>query len=357
MSLSQRTRDRFDAELEQVLAQMPPLVHRLLEKFPCTSRTTPPARYWKRRGSTIRRSCVGCSAGVSMTEDSVDRPWKLPDVVTIYRLGILAAAEDRHGRVSVRRLRKEIRITDPARVGPLPRPERRTNRGTRLWLTRARSAGPRPRLSHPTVCWSRFARRLDAADAGIAASAGEYLGPAALAASPDGQTLYVACADADRVLVVDVGARAVLGAIDVPDEPTGLVLSPDGRRLYVTCASPKSTVAVIDAASRKIVGSLAAGHTATGPATLARGRSALRLQPLRQRRLGDRPRQPAVRRPGSRSPASRSPRRSRRDGRLLVVANHLPNGRVRRALPGRRGVAGRVAVAAGDAGRARPTAR
>ena len=32
-------------------------------------------------------------------------------MVTIYRMGILAAARDRHGRVRPRRLRKEIRIT------------------------------------------------------------------------------------------------------------------------------------------------------------------------------------------------------------------------------------------------------
>jgi predicted Zn-dependent protease with MMP-like domain len=35
----------------------------------------------------------------------------LPDVVTIYREGIMSAAADRHGRINTKRLREEIRIT------------------------------------------------------------------------------------------------------------------------------------------------------------------------------------------------------------------------------------------------------
>ena len=35
----------------------------------------------------------------------------LPDVVTIYREGILSAAADRRGRISGDRLRQQIRIT------------------------------------------------------------------------------------------------------------------------------------------------------------------------------------------------------------------------------------------------------
>ena len=92
-----------------------------------------------------------------------------------------------------------------------------------------------------------------------------YLSPAALAASPDGKTLYVACATAEEVLAFDVASSKVTRRIAVPDAPTGLALSADGGRLYVTCAAPASRVAVVETASGKVTGTLPAGHTATGP--------------------------------------------------------------------------------------------
>jgi len=156
-----------------------------------------------------------------------------------------------------------------------------------------------------------------------------YLGPCALAASKDGQILYIACADAKRVILVDIPRGKVLRAIDVPDEPTGLALSPDGKTLYVTCAAFKSTVAAIDTASHKIAASIPVGHTAMGPAVtpdgkrlfvcnrfnndvseidLASGREVARIKVTRE---------PVA--------AAVTP-----DGAMLVVANHLPNGRADR---------------------------
>ena len=46
-----------------------------------------------------------------MTNKSIEHSGTLPDVVTVYREGILSAARDRRGRVSNERLRREIRIT------------------------------------------------------------------------------------------------------------------------------------------------------------------------------------------------------------------------------------------------------
>ena len=159
-----------------------------------------------------------------------------------------------------------------------------------------------------------------------AAQTGEYLGPSAVAASRDAKTLYVANADARQLAFVDVAAAKVTRRVDLPAEPTGLVVSPDGTKLFVTCAAPKSTVAVIDAASGEQVAAIPAGHTAMGPAVspdgkrlyvcnrfnddvsvidLAAGREAARVK--------------AVREPIA---AAVTP-----DGKTVLVANHLPKTR------------------------------
>ena len=90
--------------------------------------------------------------------------------------------------------------------------------------------------------------------------------PAALAATPDGTRLFIACATANEVAVFDFGQRyghqANLRATHT--FRTGR-LARDGARLYVTCAAPKSSVRVLDTGSGKVLAILTAGHTATAP--------------------------------------------------------------------------------------------
>ncbi len=114
------------------------------------------------------------------------------------------------------------------------------------------------------------------------------LGPAALAVAKDGSRVFVANADAKQLMLVDPAAGKVVGTTDLPAQPTAAVLSPDGTRLYVTCAAAKSTVCVIEAATGRLAASIPAGHTASGRGGHARRQAALRLQSLRQRRVGDR---------------------------------------------------------------------
>jgi predicted Zn-dependent protease with MMP-like domain len=111
MDLSQRTRDRFDRELEGVLAEMPPLVHELLEKIPLHVEDYPSREIMEEKEIDDPEELCGLFTGIALPEQSVWHPWKLPEVVTIYRMGILAAARDRYGRVRTGRLREEIRIT------------------------------------------------------------------------------------------------------------------------------------------------------------------------------------------------------------------------------------------------------
>lgn len=153
-----------------------------------------------------------------------------------------------------------------------------------------------------------------------------YLSPTALAPSPDGKKLYIACATANQVAVYDVAEREILRRIDVPAPPSGLALSPDGQRLWVTCAAPKSKVCVVDTASGKVVGTLLAGHTTMAPvlspdATILyvceRFNDSVGVLDLRNRKEVARikvDREPVA--------AALSP-----DGKLLFVANHIHSGR------------------------------
>jgi YVTN family beta-propeller protein len=51
-----------------------------------------------------------------------------------------------------------------------------------------------------------------------------------------------------------------------------MAISGDGKRLYVACAAPESTVCLVDTGSGKVIGSLSAGHTATGLALTPDGK-------------------------------------------------------------------------------------
>ena len=106
-----RSRDRFDEVLEQVLDKLPSLVHRLLQKIPLHVEDYPSAEVMQRTGVTYRDELCGLFTGVPMTGQSVEQSGNLPDVVTIYREGIVAASVDSRGRVRIRRLKEEIRKT------------------------------------------------------------------------------------------------------------------------------------------------------------------------------------------------------------------------------------------------------
>ena len=152
--------------------------------------------------------------------------------------------------------------------------------------------------------------------------AASYLSPAALAASRDGQTLYVACATAGQVAVFDTRARRVVRTLAVPESPLGLALMPDGRTLFVTCAAPESTVCVVDTAKSKVLAKISAGHTAQAPVVSPDGKmlfvcnrfnNDVAFIDLAARKVVKRvsvPREPFA--------ADITP-----DGRFLFVANHL----------------------------------
>jgi YVTN family beta-propeller protein len=152
------------------------------------------------------------------------------------------------------------------------------------------------------------------------------LSPSAIVASRDGNSLFIACAAANHVLVFDTVSRKIARSISVPYPPTGLALSEDGARLYVTCADATSQVCVVDASTGRVVDQLSAGHTAMSPVISRDGKtlfvcnrfnndvSAIDLKTKGTTRRIAVPREPVA--------AGLS-----KDGRFLLVASSLPIGR------------------------------
>ncbi|MBN1396111.1 MAG: metallopeptidase family protein [Pirellulales bacterium] len=104
-------RRRFDEQFEWVLERMPPLVHDLIERVPLHVEDYPSADVMARTGVRYIDQLCGLYTGIPIGSKSVWHSATLPDVVTIYREGILSAAADDVGRIATGRLREQIRIT------------------------------------------------------------------------------------------------------------------------------------------------------------------------------------------------------------------------------------------------------
>ncbi len=119
--------------------------------------------------------------------------------------------------------------------------------------------------------------------AGRIALAGQ---PTALALAADGQRLFVAEDNSDRLTVIDVATRAVLGSVvlDVPGGPSprfgrgsipnGLALAPGGATVYVTCAG-LNALAVADVSEPRrlrVRGFVPTGHYPTAVAVSGGGK-------------------------------------------------------------------------------------
>jgi DNA-binding beta-propeller fold protein YncE len=53
----------------------------------------------------------------------------------------------------------------------------------------------------------------------------DYASPAALAVSPDGKTLFIACATANQIVAFDTSKDSIAYSLRVPEAPLGLAVS------------------------------------------------------------------------------------------------------------------------------------
>ena len=115
--MNPHTRRRFDEHLESVLQQMPPMIHELIERVPLHVEDYPSEDVMEETGTEYIDDLCGLYTGIPIDQKSVMHSGTMPDTVTIYREGILSAAADRHGRISTKRLREQIRITILHEIG------------------------------------------------------------------------------------------------------------------------------------------------------------------------------------------------------------------------------------------------
>jgi predicted Zn-dependent protease with MMP-like domain len=110
-TVNPRLRDRFDEQLDWVLERMPPLIHQLIEQVPLHVEDYPSEEVMHQMHVRHIDDLCGLYTGIPIGQKSVTHSGTLPDVVTIYREGILTAAADQEGRIRTTRLREQMRIT------------------------------------------------------------------------------------------------------------------------------------------------------------------------------------------------------------------------------------------------------
>ena len=153
-----------------------------------------------------------------------------------------------------------------------------------------------------------------------------WISPAALALSLDGKTAYVASATSKEVLFVNLASGQVWHRVALPGEASGLALSGDGKLLLATSAASESQFVVIDVQAKSVLWSIPVGHTALAPILAADGATAyvcnrfsgsISVIDLHEKKE-------TRRIPVEREPVAAA---LTRDGKYLLVANHLPVGR------------------------------
>ncbi len=124
-------------------------------------------------------------------------------------------------------------------------------------------------------------------------------------------------------MLVDGSENKACDSIAAPGQPSGLCVSPDGESLYIACATPQSEVCVVDLKRREVAATVPAGHSAMAPVVSPDGKTLyvcnrfdndVSVIDLDERRE-------IYSIPVQREPVSAA---LTKDGKFLMVANHLP---------------------------------
>jgi len=107
--LGEEDRRRFDALLEEVLAELPEDLLARFEEIPLIVEDAPPPRLMRQLGVEHPQDLCGLHTGVALTERSVELSGVPTDEIHIFRLGVIAAAGG--PRAPRQRLLREIRVT------------------------------------------------------------------------------------------------------------------------------------------------------------------------------------------------------------------------------------------------------
>jgi DNA-binding beta-propeller fold protein YncE len=159
----------------------------------------------------------------------------------------------------------------------------------------------------------------------VVADSPSWLAPSALVLNPDGHTLYVAGGRAPRLLALALPEGTRLWSQNLADCATGLAWADGPSRLIVTCGSGSNVIEVFAPADSRRLASWPAGHGVCSPVVAPQSHRLFvcnrfdHLVSVRNLNTGrELARIPVLGEPVA---AALSP-----DERLLVVANHLPEG-------------------------------
>ncbi|MEX2142582.1 MAG: metallopeptidase family protein [Pirellulales bacterium] len=110
-------RKRFDEILEEVLAELPDAVHKILDEVPLIVEDHPSPDVMKEMDVRADDELCGLHDGIPLTEPE-QRSWRSrPEGILIFRAGIMSIARKSDGRISRSELRRQIRITILHEVG------------------------------------------------------------------------------------------------------------------------------------------------------------------------------------------------------------------------------------------------
>jgi len=109
MAISAKQRERFDALLDQLIAQLPEHLQQLLEEVPLIVEDEP-GRSLQAELEVEDAELCGLHWGTPLTERSVSAPWGMPDRMMLFRGPIIRVAAYRRGRDEPA-LRRQIHIT------------------------------------------------------------------------------------------------------------------------------------------------------------------------------------------------------------------------------------------------------
>ena len=113
--MSPAERRRFDALLEAVLAALPGRLHELLEEAPLIVDDRPDADLARELDLEHTDELCGLHTGTPLTERSIEDVPSVPDVIHLFREGILVTAGGwRAGKAAIA---EEIRVTVLHEVG------------------------------------------------------------------------------------------------------------------------------------------------------------------------------------------------------------------------------------------------
>ena len=109
--MRQADQKSFDAALEQVLSELPEELKRLLDEVPLIVDDQPSESILAK--ARVRRAefLCGLYTGIPLTRRSVHHSGRLPDVISLFRMGISFAARAEEGRRFEPALKEQIRRT------------------------------------------------------------------------------------------------------------------------------------------------------------------------------------------------------------------------------------------------------